>query len=177
VPDSPRKPGSNYGRPLIDWEVAFRYFASLPAESRSYRAVAAEFDVSPRTVETHARSGGWRDRVAAIETDAARQADQQLGRARADMLADYHRLIEASCVAYARQLASGEVRVTASDLVGLIKVSLQLYGEPTARVELLSGSPEWAVLRGRIMAALAAHPDAQQALADALVEDNEEGDG
>ena len=49
---------------------------------------------------------------------------------RADQLADFHRLIEASCVTYARQLASGQVRVTASDLVGLIKISMQLYGEP-----------------------------------------------
>jgi hypothetical protein len=64
--------------------------------------------------------------------------------------------------------------VTASDLVGLIKISLQLWGEPTARVELLSGSPEWAALRTRILEALAAYPEAQQALAEAISPDGED---
>jgi hypothetical protein len=159
---------------VIDWEAAFAFFASLPPEARSYAAVAARFGVSKRTVETHGRRGGWRERVAAIEADAARQADQRLGRARADQLADFHRLIEASCVAYAKQLASGQVKVTASDLVGLIKISLQLWGEPTARVELLSGSPEWTLLRSRILDTLAAYPEAQQALAAALAEETDE---
>jgi hypothetical protein len=165
-----RKSGSDRGRPVIDWEAAFAFLASLPPEQRSYAAVATRFGVSKRTVETHGRNGGWRERIAAIDADAARQADQQLGRDRAAQLADFHRLIEASCVAYARQLASGQVKVTASDLVGLIKVSLQLYGEPTARIEVLSGTAEWVALRTRIMEALAAHPEAQQALAAALTE-------
>jgi hypothetical protein len=169
-----RKPGSDRGRAAIDWEDAFGYFASLPAESRSYTAVATRFGVSGRTVETHGRRGRWRERIAEIETDAARQADQRLGRARADQFADFHRLIEASCVAYAQQLASGRVRVTASDLVGLIKISLQLYGEPTARVEVLSGSPEWTALRTRILEALAGHPEAQLALAEAIAEVTDE---
>jgi hypothetical protein len=167
-----RQPGSDRGRPLIDWQEAFAYFASLPPESRSYGAVAAHFRISKRTVEAHGHRESWRERVAAIEADAARQADEQLGRARADQLADFHKLIEASCVAYARQLASGQVKVTASDLVGLIKISLQLWGEPTSRVELLSASPEWASLRTRILNALAEHPEAQRALAEALT-DNE----
>jgi hypothetical protein len=169
-----RQPGSDRGRAAIDWEAAFAYFASLPPEARSYGTVATSFGVSRRTVETHGRRGGWHERVAAIEADAARHADERLGRARADQLADFHRVIEASCVAYARQLASGQVKVTASDLVGLIKISLQLWGEPTARVEVLSSSPEWALLRDRILATLAAYPEAQQALVDALAEESDE---
>jgi hypothetical protein len=171
---SGRKPGSDRGRAAIDWEAAFLYYASLPPETRSYAAVANHYDVSPRTVEAHGQRSRWRDRVAAIEAEAASEAEQRIGRARADQLADFHRLIEASCVQYARQLASGQVKVTASDLVGLIKVSLQLWGEPTARVELLSGSPEWTALRSRILEALAAHPEAQQALAEAISADGDE---
>jgi len=109
--------------------------------------------------------------VREIEADAACQVNKQLGRVRAEQLADFHRLIEASCVTYARQLASGQVRVTASDLVGLIKVSLQLYGEPTSRVELVTGSAEWTALRTRILEALAPYPDAQLALSQAIEED------
>jgi hypothetical protein len=169
-----RSPDSNRGRKATDWEGAFQYFAALPPESRTYAVVADHFGVSRRTVETQGRSGRWRERVAAIEAQAAQQADEQLGRARANQLADFHRLIEASFVAYARQLAGGQVRVTASDLVGLIKVSLQLWAEPTAGVELLSKHPEWALLRTRILEALAAHPEAQRALADALAEESDE---
>src|SRR5438093_1484894 len=117
VSSAGRKPSSDRGRALIDWAAAFSFYASLPPESRSYAAVAAEFGVSLRTVEAHGRRDGWRERVRAIEAEASREADRQLGRARAEQLADFRRLIEASCVAYARQLASGQVRVTASDLV------------------------------------------------------------
>jgi hypothetical protein len=79
-------------------------------------------------------------------------------------------LIEASCVAYARQLASGQVRMTASDLVGLIRVSLLLEGDASSRVELAANSAEWAALRSRILNALTPYPEAQHALLQALTE-------
>jgi hypothetical protein len=167
-----RSPGSDRGRQAIDWERAFVFYASLPPESRSYTMVAAEFGVSRRTVETHGRSERWATRLKAIETDAARRADLELGRARAEQLGDFHRLIEASCVAYARQLAGGQVKITASDLVRLIRISLQLHGEPTSRVELTAGTDEWAALRTRILEALAPFPEAQLALAQALAEES-----
>jgi hypothetical protein len=174
VADPTRRPGSDRGRPAIDWQAAFSFYAALPAERRTYQAVATEFAVARRTVESHGRREGWRERVREIEAAAARQADEQLGRARAEQLADFRQLIEASCVAYARQLASGQVRVTASDLVGLIKVSMQLYGEPTERVELTTGSGDWAALRTVILGALDAFPEARLALAQAL-EDPDDG--
>src|SRR6266581_2672073 len=94
-----------------DREAAFQYYASLPVDERSYAAVAARFGLSPRTVERHAREGGWRKRLAAIGATAARRADQELAARRAKQLVDFHQLIEASCVSYARQLASGQVRI------------------------------------------------------------------
>jgi len=166
-----RKPGSDRGRATIDWSAAYAFYASLAPESRSYAAVAAEFGVSQRTVEAHGRRERWRQRVRAIETEASREVDQRLGRARAEQLADFRRLIEASCVAYARQLASGQVRITASDLVGLIRVSMLLEGDPAERVELVSSSQEWAALRTRILEALAPYPEAQQALGQALAQE------
>ena len=60
------------------------------------------------------------------------------------------------------------MRVTASDLVGLIKVSLQLYGEPTERVELSTGSGDWATLRTVILGALEAYPEAGSPSHEAL---------
>jgi hypothetical protein len=158
----------------VDREAAFQHWASLPIDARSYAVVADKFGISPRTVERYARDGRWRDRLRAIEADAAHRADEQLGRRRARQLADFHQLIEASCVTYARQLATGQVRITAAEFVGLIKVALLLHGAPADRVELVDGSQEWAALRGRILDAVAPFPEARLALADALEVDEDE---
>jgi hypothetical protein len=171
-----RKPGRDRGHRAIDWEAAFQYYAALSPEKRTYKAVAIRFDVSSRTVEAHGRRDRWIERLQAIEADAARRADLELGRGRAEQLADFRKLVEASCVAYARQLAAGDVRITASDLVGLIRISLQLYGEPTARVELVSASSEWAALRTRILDALTPYPEALQSLTQALAEELDHDD-
>jgi hypothetical protein len=162
--------------PRVDREAAFQYWASLPLDRRSYSAVASQFGISPRTVERYARDGSWRARLREIEAEAAQRADQDLGQRRAKQLADFHQLIEASCVTYARQLASGQVRITASELVGLIKVTLLLQGQPAERVELLNGRDEWAALRNRILEAIAPFPEAQLALAEALEQEDEEVD-
>ena len=37
-----RQPGSNRGRPALDWNQAFLYYAALPPEQRDYATVAAE---------------------------------------------------------------------------------------------------------------------------------------
>src|SRR5437879_1359441 len=121
------------GRSLVDREQAFQFWASLPVDRRSYRAVADRFGVSPRTVERYAREGRWRQRLRAIEAEAAAKADAKLGRDRAKQLADFQQLIEASCVTYARQLASGQVKITAAEFAGLIKVTLLLQGAPATR--------------------------------------------
>ena len=83
-----RQPGSDRGRPAIDWEAAFVYYAS-PARpgARSYQAVADQFGVSVRTVERHGRaraagSSGSRDdrstRLPATLTRACRERAEKL---------------------------------------------------------------------------------------------------
>jgi hypothetical protein len=131
-----RKPGSDRGRPAIDWEQAFVYYASLPRESRTYQLVADAFAVSRRTVENHGRLEHWAERIGAIEVEAAAKADGELGRAWAERIADIDRLVEASFLTYAQQLRSGAVRITASEFVGLAKLLLHLHGEPGERIEL-----------------------------------------
>jgi hypothetical protein len=97
-----------------------------------------------------------------------RKVDDELGSRRAKQLAEFQQLIEDSSIEYARQLAGGQVRITASDFVGLIKATLLLQGAPAARIELISASNEWVGLRSRILEALADHPQARLALAEAL---------
>jgi hypothetical protein len=125
-----RQPGSDRGRPAIDWEQAYAYYAALPPERRSYEAVAVEFGVSVRTVEKHGRRGGWRERVRALEAQAAAELDRQLGQARVKQLADVQKLIEASLLSYAQQLRNGDVQIKAADLPRLFKLLLELWQQP-----------------------------------------------
>jgi len=118
------EPRRREGRPAVDPEAAFAFYASLPAERRSYEAVAAEFGISARTVERYGRDGAWRQRVAAIEQQAQSELDEQLGQERARQLADVKKLIDASYVSYARQLAAGDVRFTPSGFVSVVKLAL-----------------------------------------------------
>jgi hypothetical protein len=124
-----RQPGSDLGRPLIDWEQAFAFFASLAPERRSYAAVAAEFGVSVRTVERHGRSEQWQQRLRLINTQAAAETDNMLGHARADQIGKLVKLIDASLVAYAERLRRGDVRIGPADLDRLYKLWQQLQHE------------------------------------------------
>jgi hypothetical protein len=144
------------------------FWASLPAGRRSYAEVSSEFGVSLRTVEKHGRSAGWQERLRGVQAQAAARTDEELARAWADQLGEYEKLIEASFITYAQQLRAGGVRITASEFVGLVKLMLQLRGEPTARVELAADSGEWLALRTAILDALDAFPEARVALAEAL---------
>jgi hypothetical protein len=166
----PKSPGTRTRG--ADREAAF----VRRAEGLSYGAIAKEVGRSPRTVEHWAHDGAWKQRLRAIEAAAARKADDELGSRRAKQLVEFQHLIEDSSIAYARQLARGEVRITASDFVGLIKAALLLQGAPASRVEVISTSSEWALLRNRILQALADHPEARLALAEALDRTEEDDD-
>ena len=124
-----RQPGSDLGRPLIDWEQAFAFFASLAPERRSYAAVASEFGVSIRTVERHGRSEQWQQRLRLINAQAAAETNSMLGRARAEQIGKLVKLIDASLVAYADRLRRGDVRIGPADLDRLYKLWQQLQHE------------------------------------------------
>ena len=124
-----RSPGSDRGRPAIEWEEAFAYYASLSDRERSYGAVANHFQVSVRTVERHGREGRWKDRLARIRADAARATDERIAHARAEKLAELELLIDASMTSYAQQLRAGSVKVVPSDLLRLFKLREELWAQ------------------------------------------------
>jgi hypothetical protein len=125
-----RRPGSNRGRPALDWSQAFLYYAALPPEQRDYAAVAAEFGVSPRTVERHGRSERWRERARELDREASRTAAARLVEERAATLTDFERLVEASLLGYAQKLREGTLRLSAADLPRLHKLLRELWQEP-----------------------------------------------
>src|SRR3954469_24475229 len=99
-----RKRGSDLGRPAIDWQEAFVYYASLPADKRNYRAVATHYRISVRTVETPGLRERWKERARQVDREAAAAAMEQLAKDRARTLADVEKLIDASEVTYAQNL-------------------------------------------------------------------------
>jgi hypothetical protein len=125
-----RKPGSDRGRPALDWNQAFLYYAGLPPEQRDYAAVAAQFGVSPRTVERHGRSERWRERARELDREASRTAAARLVEERAATLTDFERLVEASLLGYAQKLREGTLRLSAADLPRLHKLLRELWQEP-----------------------------------------------
>lgn len=124
-----RQAGSNRGRPSIDWEEAFLFYASLDDTERSYRAVANHFGVSVRTVETHGRKERWRERLARIKAEAAESAAQRVAAERAEKLAQLELLIEATFTTYAHQLRAGSVKISAADLTRMVKLREELWAQ------------------------------------------------
>jgi hypothetical protein len=124
-----RQPGSDSGRPTIDWEQAFIYYASLPAEGRRYQAIADKYGISVRTVEKHGRNEHWKQRLQAINAQAAAETNNALGQARAEHFVDLAKLIEASLIGYAEKLRRGDVRMGPADLDRLHKLWQQLSDE------------------------------------------------
>lgn len=127
-----RKRGSDRGRTSVDWEAAFAFYASLPDRKRSYQAVADEFSVSVRTVETHGRDGGWKERLRGVQAEAAVAADAELARQRAEMLGSLEKLIDASLATYAQQLRAGSVKVAPVDLQRLFKLRQDRWDQEAA---------------------------------------------
>lgn len=122
-----RAVGSDRGRASIDWEQAFRFYASLTDPERSYQAVADEFQVSVRTVEKHGRVEGWKERLARVRAEAAEQADAALAGQRAEKLRETELLIDAALTSFAQQLRAGSVRVSPADLARLFKLRDELW--------------------------------------------------
>jgi hypothetical protein len=122
-----RKPGSNLGRPLVDWEPAFLFYAAQPPERRSYRVVADEFGASVRTVERHGRDERWQERARQLDREAAAAAAERLRETRTAKLEDYARLCEATEISYATQLSEGKVPIRPADLARLFKLRSELW--------------------------------------------------
>jgi hypothetical protein len=135
------KPGSDLGRPAIDWEQAFAHYAALPPERRCYQAVADQFGVSVRTVQTHGRLAKWAERLHLINAEVAAEANIALGHARAEQITKLMKLIDASLIGYAEPPRRGEMRMTAVDLclLGLDLDPCEQLGRRCFAVELDRG--------------------------------------
>jgi hypothetical protein len=133
--------GTRGARPAIDWEAAFAFYAALSPAERSYAAVAAEFGVSVRTVETHGRQERWQARLQAIKEETRSRTAEALIDARVEQIEKLRRLVDASLVGYAEQLRGG-MRMAPADLERLNRLSLALIEEATTPRQIPEGDPQ-----------------------------------
>lgn len=131
--------GSDLGRPALDWEQPFAFYASLPVEQRSYQRVADQFGVSVRTVEKHGRQDRWKQRLAEIRARVAEETNSSLSQSRAEQVVRLVKLIDASLIAYADKLRRGDMRMSPADLDRLHKLWQQLSDE---LAEPIGSTPE-----------------------------------
>ncbi len=126
------KPNRRRGaRAAIDWEAAFAFYAALPPAERLYAAVAAEFGVSVRTVETHGRVDQWKERLREITAETRKRTLDALTEARVAEIEKLRLLIDASLVGFADNLRGG-MRMSVADLDRLNRLSLALNEEAAA---------------------------------------------
>jgi hypothetical protein len=104
----------------------------LPPAERSYQAVADEFGVSVRTVETHGRDEQWKARLHAIRAETRARTAEELIEGRVEEIHKLRRLIDASLVSYAEGLRNGKMPTSPADLERLNRLSLALIEEATA---------------------------------------------
>jgi hypothetical protein len=116
------------GRSWVDWEQAFSYYASLPSGRRSYEAVAMEFGVSVRTVETHGRQDRWRAQLREIEREAAVRNREVIISGREREVHKILRLIDATLSEYDERLRQG-MPMRPGDLERLNRLSRALFDE------------------------------------------------
>lgn len=133
--------GSDLGRPAIDWEAAFTFYASLPPDQRSYQAVADEFGVSVRTVEKHGRQEGWKQRLAEIRARVVEETNSSLSAANVEHLKNVIKLTDALKIAFADQLRRGDMPQRPADLERMHKLRTQLIEELAEPAEHDSGQP------------------------------------
>jgi hypothetical protein len=170
-----RPAGSDSGRPACDWEAAFRFWASLPPQQRSYSAVAEQFGVSVRTVEGHGLRERWRERLAAIEAEAAAQADAQLARTRAQQQIAIAKLVDRSFARYGELLDEGSVYVTPADFVRIANLSMSVGAAAAASEQPPSRGEIVREVMLELCDVLAEHPDAVGALREHFGETTDGG--
>jgi hypothetical protein len=134
-----RRPGSNRGRAAIDWQKAFLFYASLPAERRDYQTVADKFEVSCRTVERHGRQERWKHQAQELDRESVRAAAGRIRDNRAEKLVDTERLVDATYLRYANQLVADQVKVTPTHLATLFQLREQIWDRVDAET---AGQPE-----------------------------------
>lgn len=136
--DRPRRTGP---KRKVEPDVAFSYWWN-DGDTRTQRETAAYFGVALSTIEKWSRDDEWPARSARLDLEAREKADKLLAKQAVERVRHNLQLISASKAAYARRLQAGDVNVSPTELVALIKAEQLLTGGVTERTSDASGRDE-----------------------------------
>jgi hypothetical protein len=132
---TPRPRPRNAGpRARIDWAAAFTAFAALEPP-RTYAAVAERYGVSEGAVRRHAKAERWNERVQALDTEAARRAEQKVVRSLEHRMADTIRVADRLRTVALHENSEIDPAVAVRSLPRYVHLELLHAGEATDRVE------------------------------------------
>lgn len=134
-------------------------------EGASYREIALQFGVSHMALHRHRAHHLPAHLARAHQAAQAAQAD--------DLLAQARHLQAKALAILDRAERAGDLRTALAAIAqarGTLELLARLLGELDERPQtnILVTSPEWLALRGRLLSALDAYPEAKAAVAEAL---------
>lgn len=121
-------------RPMIDWEEAFAYYATLDPTVRALRLVAERFGISLKTVKRRSSELGWSARLKEIEAQAREQANGMIVRDRAVRIQESIVMIDRARLRFLEQLNDPEYKLSGNEMAALMRHESLLEGEATDRV-------------------------------------------
>lgn len=175
-------PQTNGAKPSISWAAAKAYWLALPADRRTFRAVAARFNVSAARVGQIAARDNWQKTLDEVESSELVKAEQEvrrqvrkLVRSRADRIANtlelYDRALDLA-IAQVPLTADGTIDVDAISklgdrpldrllerMPGLFRMAELAAGEATDRIHVSEIQP---VLLAFARIALLDRPDGER---------------
>ena len=129
--------------------LAFETFYALGSK-RTYRQAAQKLGVSPSSVKLWCRTFGWRPRIAARDTDAARQmADRAADHPPTDRDRDL-KIVRMAKMVLTKDIAERKVRGRVPDLESLIRFEAELMANQDERYAWIDRETDPGKLRARL---------------------------
>jgi len=100
---------------------AFELYRSLGTR-RSYRKVAAHFDVSTSAVKLWATKHNWQDRIREHDAENARQTADRVLQSNDDEIDRNLKIVRVALMKVARAIAEGRVKIQMGDLDRLVRL-------------------------------------------------------
>jgi hypothetical protein len=114
---------------------AFAFWASLPDDQRTYRAVAEKYAVTVSAVKKWSAEEGWVGKLESIRDEAEQAARKVLVKSWEERVDDQVRLTQKARAQLEASIDSGDYQVTGRDVASLARIEALFMGKPTDRLE------------------------------------------
>jgi uncharacterized protein YjcR len=124
------------GRNRIDWVKARARYLELGSR-RTFVQIASEFGISDTAVRKHARLNGWKEAALAFDRKDSANLERQALRNREARNARFIEIVAGAVLEWDHTLSERIKKMSAQDLVALLRHAELIEGEATERIERL----------------------------------------